>query len=139
MSLPRLRKILREDLKEAPNWVDRLIDPINQFMESTFNLLNKNITFNGNIACQIKGLDFTTSPIYDKNDPNTFNPVKFQSTLRTKAFGMQTVKIVEVGGNYTPITDPIHVDWYEYDGMIHIPFICNLKPSTRYKINLLLF
>lgn len=138
MSLPRLRKILREDLKDAPSWVDRLIDPINQFMETTYSILNKNISFANNIACQLKELDFTTSPIYDKNVPSTFNPLKFQSTLRTKAFGMQTVKITEVGGNYTPIIEPIHINWYEYNGEINIPFITNLKPNTRYIINLII-
>lgn len=138
MSLPRLRKVLREDLKDAPNWVDRLIFPVNQFMETTYNLLNKNITFSSNIACQLKELDFTTTPNYDPNNPDTFNPLKFKSTLRTSAFGMQTVKVVEVGGNYTPILKPIYINWFEYDGVVTIPFITNLKPNTRYIINIIM-
>ncbi len=39
MRLPSQKKILREDLKDAPAWVNGLIGPLNAFMESVYQAL----------------------------------------------------------------------------------------------------
>lgn len=58
MKLPAQRKILREDLKGAPEYVNGIIDPVNSFMESTYQALNKNLTLNENIASFVKEITY---------------------------------------------------------------------------------
>ncbi len=69
--LPEQRRILKEDLQDAPSWIDKLISPINSFFEDLYFALNKNITFRENIAAQIREIDFETSSDYDPGVPDT--------------------------------------------------------------------
>jgi len=69
--LPSKRKLLREDLKEAPSWIDNLLGFINPFFEDVYFAFNKNITFKENIASQIRELNFETTATYDPFIPDT--------------------------------------------------------------------
>ena len=69
--LPSKRKLLREDLKEAPAWIDNLLGFINPFFEDVYFAFNKNITFKENIASQIRELNFETTATYDPFIPDT--------------------------------------------------------------------
>ena len=44
-SLPPIRRISKEDLQEAPDWVEKLIYPINLFFDSVYRALNGRLTF----------------------------------------------------------------------------------------------
>lgn len=138
MSLPRQRKILREDVKDAPSWISKIIEPLNSFMESVYAILNKNVNYRNHIACTLRELDFQTLPTYDETI-DTFRVIKFPSELRTRAFGLHLVAVREVANNYSPIEKPIFINWYESNGEIVIPLIIGLKPNTRYMMNLKIF
>lgn len=68
--LPIQRRIMREDLKDAPSWIERLIGFINPFFEDIYYAMNKQITFRENIDCDILEIEFETSPDYDPGVPN---------------------------------------------------------------------
>jgi hypothetical protein len=139
MSLPRQRKILREDVKDAPDWINKIIDPLNNFMETVYNILNGNVNFRNHIACNLREIEVITLPTYDETNMDTFRTVRFPSGLRTRAYGLHLVAVREIGGNYTPITKPIFINWFENQGEIVIPLIVGLKPETRYIMNLMVF
>ncbi len=86
--LPPQKKILKEDLKGAPSWINPLIDTVNNFMETTYSLFNKNITDTENIACQIKDIIYKTTSAYPVADV-----LEFQSELKTKATGLLVLQL----------------------------------------------
>lgn len=131
MRLPWQKKIMREDLKEAPKWIDPLIDVVNNFMESCYQALNRNITFSENIACFIKVVRVETPSTYP-----TMDDTVFQSSLKTKAIGLQVLQAYDVS-NYTPAPGPVYAPWVEVNGEIRISAITGLEASKIYNITFL--
>lgn len=131
MRLPPQKKILREDLKDAPSWISVVINVVNSFMGSTYNALNKNITYPDNIACQIKLLTVKTTAAYP-----TMEEITFQSELSTKAIGCNIMQVFEKS-TYTPPTGAVTVNWIEDNGTIVIKNITGLDVSKTYMVRLI--
>lgn len=129
MKLPTQKKILREDLKDAPNWISGVIDPINNFMETVYQTLNKNVT-EENTASQIKELTYKTPSTYP-----TMDNVEFISGLKTKARGVAAMQVYDKD-TYTPAAGPVYVPWIEDNGTIIIYPITGLQASKTYIVRL---
>jgi hypothetical protein len=134
--LPVLKRILREDLKEAPDWIERLLYPINTFFDAVFQALKKNITFDENIACQLRDVNFRTTSAYDGTAAN-WTTVSFVKTIKTKAIGVWILDIKEVADNYTPIEGATSIDWLEFEDQIEIHLVQGLKVSTSYNMKVI--
>ena len=130
MKLPPISKIAREDLSEAPSWINGIITPVNIFMESVYQALNRSITDKENIACHIKELTYVTPSTYP-----TMPNVEFTSDLKIKATGVQLLQIYEKS-NYTPPSLAVYVPWVENDGKIVIYPITGLAASKVYILRL---
>lgn len=130
MKLPALRKVLREDLGDAPSWVNQILIPLNAFMEAVYQSLNKNITERENIACQIKELTYITPSTYP-----TMDNVQFMSDLKVKATSCIAVFAVDKA-TYVPAVGPVYAPWVENDGNIVISPITGLQASKTYIIRL---
>lgn len=130
--LPSIKKILREDLKDAPGWVNGIIDPVNQFMENVYSILNKNITFSENISSFVKEITYKTPTSYPAMDP-----VEFSNTLRVKATGVFVLQAVEKS-TYAPAPGPVYVPWVEDNGIIIVSPITGLAADKTYIIRLLI-
>ena len=137
--LPEYRRILREDLRDAPSWIDKLLTPINSFFDIVYETLNRNITFNDNIACQIKEMTFKTLSTYTSATPLTdgFEELVFKKTLPYKAQGVMIMRIYEDADDYRPITNAVSCDWYDTEGDIVINYISGLDDSTDYVVKFL--
>ena len=134
MRLPTQKKILREDLKDAPNWVNGIIDPINSFMETLYQSLNKNITLQENIASTVKEITYTTTSAY----PSPQDDVTFQNTLRTSPIGIVVLQVYDKA-NYTPPPGPVYIPWVNDNGTITISTITGLEADKTYLVRLVLF
>ena len=134
MRLPSQKKILREDLKEAPPWVSGIIDPVNSFMENVYQALNKNITLDQNIASFIKELTYTTNATY----PTGMEQVVFMNNLRTRATGLMVMQAYE-RSTYIPAPGPVYVPWVETDGSLNVDTITGLEADKTYLIRLVIF
>jgi len=134
MRLPTQKKILREDLKDAPPWVNALIEPINSFMESTYQALNKNITFSENISSFIKELVYTTPSTYPLSVPD----VSFLNQLRVKPIGVQVIQAYE-RTSYVAAPGPVYIPWIEDNGSIIVSSITGLAASKSYLIRIVVF
>lgn len=130
MRIPSLKKILREDLKDAPDWVNGILVPVNQFMEYIYQAMNKNISDSDNISCQIKELTYITPSTYPVMDN-----VEFLSTLKVKATGVTLLQVVDKD-TYVPPTSAVYVPWVEMNGSITIYPITGLAASKIYTIRL---
>lgn len=133
MKLPTSKKISREDLKDAPPWVSGIINPVNSFMETVYQALNKNITLQENINSFIKELPYITDSTY----PVAQN-VKFQNVLKTKPIGVVVMQAFDKA-TYTPAIGPVYVPWIEINNEIIIGSITGLEASKEYTIRLLIF
>jgi len=131
---------MREDLKDAPDWIVNLLTPLNSFMSSVYYALDNDLTFTENIASSVKTISFTTrsdyssaSPVSDGFDTqNVFNP------LKSKPVSVQIVKITDLT-NYNIITNAVTLYWEYLDGYIKIKYCTGLADSTKYELNLLIF
>ncbi len=124
------KKILNEDLgSDAPDWARQITAPFNSMAETLVQMFNKNVS-DENIACQNYELNYRTPSTYP-----VMEPVYFQSTLRTKARGLQVLQAVEKT-TYEPVLAPVYVPWIEVNGQIKIYPITGLEASKSYIIRL---
>lgn len=132
MKLPTIKKILREDVKDAPSWIAGIIDPVNSFMENVYTALNKSITLTDNISSFIKEVSYTTPASY----PSMAN-VSFLNTLRTRATGVIIMQAFETA-TYTPVSIG-NLAWIEdVNGIVLYP-ISGLAASKTYTLRLVIF
>ncbi len=132
MKLPSLKRILKEDVKGAPGWINPLLDTVNTFMEAVYQALNRNITFSQNVACTVKELDYQTPSSY----PASVDSIEFMSGLKTKASGVMLMQVFDKA-DYTPPDGPVYVPWVENNGSIVIGTITGLEASKLYMVRLL--
>lgn len=135
--LPLIRRISREDIQEAPNWIERLLFPLNQFMETVYQALNKDLTFSENIRSQTAEVTFETSAAYDGTVAN-FTTVQLQRSLPARAQGILLLQIAENASSPSPIDGPVYVDWLDNNGVISINHVSGLNASTSYVMRLLI-
>jgi hypothetical protein len=133
MKLPTIKKIMREDLKNAPDWVGRLIDPVNSFMESVYTALNKNITLYDNISSFIKEVTYRTPSTY----PTGVDNISFLNELRSRATGVVILQAFD-NATYTPVSIG-NIAWIEDASGIVIYPVTGLQPSKTYTIRLAVF
>lgn len=137
--LPSIRRILREDLKDAPNWIDGLIYPINIFFESIYRTLNKNVTFNDNIACFIKEITVRTTAGYSSGVAGGLDVIQFPSELVGKAQGLLVISCIDITTSaYNTMLNPVYCDWLDINRTININYVAGLKASSKYNIRLLI-
>ena len=132
MRLPSQKRVLREDVKGAPGWINPLIDTLNSFMETVYQALNRNITFGQNVACQIKELSYRTPATYPAGVEN----IEFLSDLKTKATGVMLMQVYD-RADYSPPPGPVYVPWIENNGTIIIYPITGLEADKLYVVRLL--
>jgi len=123
------KRILNEDLKDAPSWVQNITGPFNSVGESLAQIFNKNVS-EENMASQIYELVYRTPSTYP-----TVDPVYFTRTLRNKATGLQVLQCVEKT-TYEPAAGPVYVPWADINGQIKINAITGLEASKTYIVRL---
>ncbi len=130
-NLPSIKLISREDLKEAPSWIERLLSPLNSFMAAVYENLNRGLTFRQNIRCNIKEVRFATPSNYVA--ASGFTEIVFATGLRVKADGVILLQLYQTDVARTEfITLATSFDWIELEGEIHVRFIAGLDDSHSY-------
>lgn len=134
IKLPTQKKILREDLKGAPDWINGVIDPTNTFMEKTYQALNKNITLTDNIASFVKELTYTTPAGYP-----TMEPITFRNELKARPIGVMVMQVYDKA-TYIPAPGPVYIPWVlDNAGDIMVYPITGLQASKTYLVRLVVF
>ena len=137
--LPSIKRLVREDIPNAPEWIGQVIDPLNTFMEEVYYALDRDLTINQNIRGTIKTITLTTKSTYG-NAPKTDN---WDIQKITDPIGVKP-EVVALGSvvnkdSFATITDPVYVSWDWYNSQIRINYIAGLAASTKYEIKLLIF
>ena len=129
--LPSIKKILKEDIKDSPAWMDPVLYVINRFMEEVYGALNKDITFQDNIAASIKTITFTTKSTYP-----VFEVQKIANPNKTSPIGVVLLKAANQSNNQI-IGNAIGVDWDFLEGNIRILNVSGLLPNIKYQLSFL--
>ena len=131
--LPSIKKILKEDLKDSPIWVDKMLYVLNRFMEEIYGALNRDLTFTDNIASSFKSISISTYANY----PTSFDTMKIANPLRTNPTGVILIRSINSDNN-SPIKSAIGIDWDFLDGNIRILHVSGLAASTNYQLSFLI-
>ena len=122
--LPPISRFLREDF-QGVDWIDRLLQPLNQFMNIVYSAMNRNLTLTDNCAAQIKSITFTTDGSGDAT-------VKFAWNLTSIPTDCWVSRISQG----TPSAG-VSILW-EYDGStINITKFFGLANSTEYTMRII--
>lgn len=121
--IPVLQQIQRTDFPEAPNWISKLLYPLQLFMTTVISALTNQLTIQENFSCAINQLTYIAAATDDLNNfsfiwPYTRQPI----TL--------TMHITRTDGTYPPIY-PV-VSWNLINGNIFVNGIQGLTPGISY-------
>lgn len=132
--LPAIKKITRADLgKDAPDWIDNLLQPLNAFIEQIYTSFNRNITLPENVASQIISVEINTTANYSTGE---FPSINFKRTLAKKTNLLLIGKAVE-SQNSLFLTG-VFPTWDDNNGNISIKYISGLSNSKTYNFTFLL-
>ena len=133
-SLPPIKRISKEDLVDAPDWVDKIIYPVNLFFDSVYRALNGRLTLPENIVGQIKEISFQVKATYNGTDTTEWDVLNFNSSLGSLAKGLHIMQIKEVtdNGNFSPIGKNVSIDWEDENRNIKIHYITGLTATKKY-------
>lgn len=134
MELPKFKRIDRSALKDAPDWVDQLLRPLNSFMSTVFSTLDRGITFGDNIRSMSKTLSFTTPSDYATGG---WDRMVFQNELRAAPFCVTIASIRDNADDDPVLLDSVSVHWTPDPDGIKIRRIAGLQPDTSYTVTLL--
>lgn len=134
MRPPIYKRLSREDFQDAPNWIDRLLLPLNQFMESTTNIFSKNISLGDNIQARSFTLSLTTTASYTTG---TFEPVKFSWGGASLPTFVQVTSITKDDG--TPFLGSVGTPAWRYVDGVVISYVPGLADSSKYSVTFLVF
>lgn len=131
-ALPPIKRISKEDLREAPPWIDRLLTPLNLFFETVYAGLNRGITLEENLLCQIKTFQVKAGAAA------TNNTTSFPLTMKRLPQGLILLKASLVSGNYAPIAAAVYVE-FTCDGVtVSITSITGLSNGSTYELKVIL-
>jgi hypothetical protein len=101
--LPNIKRLLTEDFREQNTWIGKLLQPLNQFMESVTTAFNKGLTVTENLDAQVASVTLTEGRV----DADT--PVFFKSTCRGTPKGVLVSNALDVDNK--GFTGPVSVIW----------------------------
>jgi len=132
--LPTVRRISREDLRDpkAPKWVDQLLRLLNNFMESVYSALDKNIVFGDNVRTQEKIFVITAGATA------TDNTFQFLLALSVAPTGLWITNVFETNAPTTPITTAIFPWWRRESDTVFVDAIAGLTNGTQYTITVMI-
>lgn len=128
MKLNTINRIRREDLPKAPEWIDPIINILNNFIEQVYSAFNKDITFSENINCQIKTVLIKYTDF----------PYKFNCTLKVKPSCVFLGKVEKKSGAHETITNATSIDWLYDAGNIVVYNIAGIDATSQYYVTMLI-
>ena len=70
--IPQTKRLVTEDFDGQQEWIGKLIDPLNSFMQETVQLVNQSLTFSENFNGAI--LSFITPPLLQLSAYKDYSP-----------------------------------------------------------------
>lgn len=129
--LPPFKRLILEDFpSKYQDLLQKLLYGINSFFESVSNTLNKNISFEDNIACQVKELTFT-API------TQLRPLSFINELRRPCRGVLLINAENISDANAPLSAAPFIQFTGAADQILITNISGLTNGKQYRIKII--
>lgn len=133
--LPQTRRILVEDFPEQKKWIENLLTPLNNFMESTYLAFDRNLTIRQNMAADIRVV------VVDRV-PTATNYISVLWTLKSSPISVHLGRIQRADNNALVLANAIQIDW-DFDRKLGLR-LTNLigitpDPDNRYNLTLVIF
>lgn len=122
MKLTNIKRFLVEDFSDQAEWIEKLIGPLNGFIESTTKAINGRLTFTENMGSEIKTID-------------VFANSQFPMKIKTQIVHPVAVWVVNVQVS-RPI-GTVFLDWEAERDQIIINNVFGIDKSKDYKISLI--
>jgi hypothetical protein len=123
MRIPVITSLNRQDFPDAPDWISKLLYPLQLFMTTVLNGLRNQLTLQDNFSCVIKQFPLTAGTL------DTDNTFFFPANL-----GRQIVELnaycTNANGSYTPVYP--QVSWNYINGQVVINGIKGLTTGMTY-------
>lgn len=127
MKLPPTRRITREQIPDAPDYVDTIIGPLNQFMENTYLAMNNQLVIGENVAGEIKEQTVRT------DGTGAIVAFTFVSSLKVQPRGLIILQAISSTGDYVSTTNP---GWVGNGNVLTVSAIGGLSANSTYTIRM---
>jgi hypothetical protein len=123
MKLPLITQLDRQDFPDAPDWITKLLYPLQLFMTSVYGALTNKLTLQDNLSCVVQQFSVVAGAT---DAANTFS---FPCNL-----GRQIAELnaycTNANGSYTPVYP--QVSWNFINGQVVINGIKGLTSGYKY-------
>lgn len=116
---------------DVPNWTLGLIDPLNSFMETVYQTLNKNVTFSENLASFFVELTVKT------DGSGEFDRLQFLNQIKVRPVGVLICQVYEKV-TFVPLAASA-ISWNTDGTNLNVYAITGLGASKTYVVRLLIF
>lgn len=122
--LPSIKNLIIEDFPDQRGWIQKLIYPINSFMELVFLNLNKGLTFNENMLAFTKEVPFIGG-----------STASFKNLMKARPIGLWIVDARQADDYNAILSSALYADWaYNQNNEIVINNISGLTSGKKYSI-----
>lgn len=123
MKLPLLTQLDRSDFPEAPDWVTKLLYPLELFMTSVYSALTNKLTLQDNFSCVVQQFSIVAGA---SDSDNTFS---FPCNLG-RPIAELSAYCTNANGSYTPVYPSVSFNFIS--GRVVINGIKGLTPTNKY-------
>jgi len=132
MKIAAIKRIIREDFpREYQGLMDKLLYPLNQFMESVGLALSNNLTIRDNMAAQEITIEVSSLPTVS-------DPISFKSTLNGPCRGIICINVDNQTDN-TVLSGAPFLTFENSGSQVRITNITGLTNGKRYLLTLYCF
>ncbi len=143
--IPPIRRISTEDFKEQAGWIEKLLAPINSYMEQTTSALNRGLTIGDNFAGELRDVDVDGTYPLKLSWTLAARPraVLVGNVQRTNGAAVDLEQEIDTEDSSTSVilSIPVFVQWsFNQAGQLQIDNVVGVTPTAaaKYKLTLLI-
>jgi hypothetical protein len=130
MKIPVTTQLDRSDFPDAPDWISKLLYPLQKFMTAVYSALTNNLSFQDNVSCVIRSFSLTAGATDD------LNTLSVPWTLGRQPLNVTTT-CTNGDGTYTPVYPQL--SWNLINNEVRINGIKGLTPGKIYRLTVMVY
>lgn len=125
MKLPLLTQLDRQDFPDAPEWITKLLYPLQLFMTSVYSVLTNKLTLQDNFSCVVQQFSVVAGA------SDTLNTFSFPCNLGRQISELNAY-CTNADGSYTPVY--LQISFNFISGRVVINGMKGLTPGKKYNV-----
>lgn len=132
MKLPVIQRFQKQNYPGSADWFTRFLSDINQFTETVWNILNKNLTLTDNLDAQV----YSTTVLAGATAAD--NAFQFETTLNHSPTVILVGNVADTQAYSTPLSAAVGIQWTVSGTTISITGVTGLTNGHTYAITLVI-